>query len=35
MRVFNDALRKYATIFPHPPPSTCILTQLKFFNLQI
>jgi hypothetical protein len=26
MRVFNDALRKYATIFPHPPPSMCILT---------
>jgi hypothetical protein len=26
MRVFNDALCKYATLFPHPPPSTCILT---------
>jgi hypothetical protein len=35
MRVFNDALHKYATIFPHPSSGTCILTQLKFFNLQI
>jgi hypothetical protein len=25
MRVFNDALRKYANIFPHPPPGTYIL----------
>jgi hypothetical protein len=35
MRVFNDALRKYATIFPHPPPGTCILTYLKFYYLQL
>jgi hypothetical protein len=26
MRVFNDAFRKYVTIFPHPPSGTCILT---------
>jgi hypothetical protein len=26
MRVFNDNLHKYATIFPHPPRGTCILT---------
>jgi hypothetical protein len=30
MRVFNDALRKYGTIFPHPPPGTIILMQFNF-----
>jgi hypothetical protein len=33
MRVFNDALRKYDTISPHPPPGTIILAQLNFFLL--
>jgi hypothetical protein len=28
MRVFNDALRKYGTIFPHPPPSTIISSPI-------
>jgi hypothetical protein len=30
MRVFNDALRKYGTIFPHPPPGMFILMQFNF-----
>jgi hypothetical protein len=30
MRVFNDALHKYDTIFPHPPPGMIICTHVLF-----
>ena len=37
IRVFNDALRKYGSIFPHPPPgmlySTYVVQSPEFFCL--
>uniref|UniRef100_J3LD71 Myb/SANT-like domain-containing protein n=1 Tax=Oryza brachyantha TaxID=4533 RepID=J3LD71_ORYBR len=32
MRVFNDALRKYAAIFPYPPPGKFYLVDLGYPN---
>jgi hypothetical protein len=33
MRVFNDALEKYADKFPHPPQGTDLWTQILLVNL--